>query len=67
MSGLAEDEMERGAGKRWLHMIAGLLVTLLAVAVVAYFLKGLGESRPVSKKQVTKITCLLYTSPSPRD
>ena len=65
MSGLAEDEMERGAGKRWVRMIAGLLLTLLAVAVVAYFLKGLGESRPVSKKQVTKITVLPDTPPPP--
>lgn len=65
MSGLAEDEMQRGAGKRWLRIAAGALLLIAAVAGFAYLMKGMTDSRPVSKKQVTKITVLPDTPPPP--
>lgn len=65
MSGLAEDEMERSSASRWLRIAAGALLLIAAVAGFVYLMKGMTESGPVSKKQVTKITVLPDTPPPP--
>lgn len=65
MSGLAENEMERSPASRWLRIGGGALLMVAAVAGFVYLMKGLGDSGPVSKKQVTKITVLPDTPPPP--
>ncbi|MBK1678950.1 TonB C-terminal domain-containing protein [Rhodocyclus tenuis] len=65
MSGLAEDDIESAAGSRWLRIAAGAVLLLAAVGIVTYLLKGLGDSGPVAKKQVTKISVLPDTPPPP--
>ena len=65
MSGLAEDEMGRSAASRWLRIAAGALLLIAAVAGFVYLMKGMTESGPVSKRQVTKIMVLPDTPPPP--
>jgi protein TonB len=68
MSGLAEDDIDqsgRTPASRWLRLIGGAVLLLAAVGIVAYLLKGLGDSGPVAKKQVTKISVLPDTPPPP--
>ena len=54
--------VERGRGRRRL----AVLVPVVAV-VCGLVAGGLAGERAVGRQRATAVTCLLYTSPSPRD
>lgn len=65
MSGLAEEELERGEGSRRWRIAGGWLLTVGVVVALAFLLKDLGGSGPTPQRQITKITVLPDTPPPP--
>ena len=59
-----------GVGTGYLYQRRWLPYFITAGAVTAWFVIGIilqGNAEPSQKEQLIGISCLLYTSPSPRD